>query len=266
MEKEIIHDLLKKPSGISFLTDFLLPLLGDEKITKKKNNPELYNLIKSSDYQYIIKSLQKYMEVHKLLINLNQILFFISNIKISKKMSKNNIDERVLITYHTENFYFRVTGILDRVLAMLNCVYKLEIISKATRFNVILDDKGKIPAKGLLLQEKNPTIYILLVNLSNVVNDFRLMRNDVAHQTTYNDSNSEILGIVNFINIAKKNEIEARNYQPTMDDFINRILLKSIKEQKDYFKKTLTNIIEVWNKMNDEIEKEFAIFMAKVDE
>ena len=106
------------------------------------------------------------------------------------------------IVYSTENILFRITSIFDRCLRLTNRVYDIGLLDRECRESTIIkNSKIKGTKTGKSLNE-----------LNKFTNDFRKLRNEIAHANCFNDNKLSDMQSFYYLLQLKTPEIEHLRY------------------------------------------------------
>jgi hypothetical protein len=108
---------------------------------------------------------------------IDQLYFVIELLSGYRKNISKNVSRYDYLMFQTENFYLRITSILDRCLRFTNIIFDIGI----EPHNCKLKQICKFPAI------KGTDIELSLKNLNDLTNKFRKKRNEVAHNQSFDD-------------------------------------------------------------------------------
>ena len=209
---------------------------------------------------FVINNFLALGEVETSIEQLRQSSCFISNFRLTENLKKNNISRFDHIIYHIEAHLLRTTGILDRILILTSLSFDLKIRPEKCKPNIFLFDyKGKEGKYAPVIKNRNPVLFEELVNLNETINDYREIRNEIAHQKRYK---SEDLKIIEMLDLGFRDENHKQkdknlNYQ------IKRVFDLAVsmykKEMIDLNNKITEQILNIYNELvkvwSEEYEK-----------
>jgi hypothetical protein len=131
--------------------------------------------------QYLKDSFLALGEVDVLLIQLNHSAILLANFRSTKALKKNKISRYDYIVYHIEGYLLRVTGILDRVLILVNIVLNLKIKHYKCKASYMLVDDNKKSGIAGVIKDIDAKLFNELLSLSAYIDMFREDRNQIAH-------------------------------------------------------------------------------------
>ena len=136
--------------------------------------------------QYVADTFLALSEVESVFKQLEQSEYFIANYRQTKKLSEQGINRFQHIIYHIEAHIFRQTGLMDRLLFLLNIVYELKLSPvKCKRFMFFANKKGKAAKFEKLIRNDNAKLFEWIELLNSSIDLNREIRNEIAHQSRY---------------------------------------------------------------------------------
>lgn len=200
----------------------------------------------SKKENYVVKTLLSLAEIEFVFEQLEQTPHFLSNFRHTKTLKEVRINRFHHIIYHIESHLFRTTGILDRMMIHLNEVFKFGLSQeKCKAHNLLMNRKGKEGKYAKEIRNKNPKLYSTLINLMNLIDRFRDIRNEISHQSRYR---SERLMYVEMYHIfQQRGEVEFLK-----TPFKNHIK-KETDKSVDSYKKHMLNLNSEIRELLDEI-------------
>lgn len=132
--------------------------------------------------EYIQRSLLAVGEVDGLLRQLHYAATLLANFRNTPAMKKNKISRYEYMIYHIEGYLFRVTGVLDRLLKLVNTILDLRLNDNACIASMMIISKKGV--KGLhadRIETMVPGLTNALFNISRYIEKFREDRNMIAH-------------------------------------------------------------------------------------
>ena len=144
---------------------------------------EKSNLKQSSKDEFVIKSFLAIGEIEITIQQLNQSPIYISNFRQTKKIAENKVTRFDHTIYHIESYLFRITGVMDRILILINIIFDLNLKPEQCKpHNFLLDYKNKEGKYAQILKKKKPELFLELNLLLFVIDEFREIRNEITHQ------------------------------------------------------------------------------------
>jgi hypothetical protein len=129
--------------------------------------------------QYISDCFQALYEIKGLMDQLNYSAIFLASFRNTPAMTKNKISRYEYMIYHIEGYLLRVTGIMDRLLILVNNILILNLTSIQCKAPIMLiNQKGKYFDR---IEDLIPGLNNALLQVLNYINMFREDRNTIAH-------------------------------------------------------------------------------------
>lgn len=131
----------KNVSFVSHLTELTSQIIRD---TTKISSEPSFRIIINRDYNkheiYTKDVLLKVSEVMTICDQLSQIPILLSNFRTSPKTKKAKITRFHYLVYHLENYYIRSHSLFDRILRLVNTIYRLGNSDKNCKEYIILNN------------------------------------------------------------------------------------------------------------------------------
>lgn len=195
----------------------------------------------SKEENYVVRTLLSLGEIEFVFEQLEQAPYFLSNFRHTKSLKEVGINRFHHIIYHIESHLFRATGILDRMMIHLNEVFKLGLSpEKCKAHNLLMNRNGKEGKYAKEIKNRNPKLFSTLINLMNLIDRFRDIRNEISHQSRYR---SERLKYVEMYHILQ---------QEGEEEFLKPAFKTQIKKETD---KAVNSYKKHMLKLNSEIRK-----------
>lgn len=133
---------------------------------------------------YVVDCLLALGEVELTFTQLRQTPYFLNKYRqnFNKDMDINKFD---YLIYHIEPHFFRITGLLDRVMILVNKVLLMKLNSKECKTYALLPKRNGKRKKDGKYAGKLQVVHGLvssIENLEDVVDDHRQQRNIISHQ------------------------------------------------------------------------------------
>ena len=168
-----------------------------------------------------------------LLLNCEQLIqciLFLSIFSPTKKMKEHGITESHILQYNIENYLIRTQSIYDRILNLINVVFRLEIsprkcTDKAVSKNIDLKETD-IPSK--------------LQKLNNLLSKYKLERNVIVHHKAYQEDELRKIEMYHLL-ISKNDQINSPDYkffQIIAKDLTQEFIMRK-SEEFEQFNETL---------------------------
>lgn len=200
----------------------------------------------SKKENYVVSILLSLGEIEFVFEQLEQAPYFLSNFRHTKSLREAGINRFHYIIYHIESHLFRATGILDRMMILLNEIFKLGLSpEKCKAHNLLMDRKGKEGKYAKEIKNRNPKLFSTLINLMNLIDGFRDIRNEISHQSRYR---SDRLKPIEMYHILQQ-EGEEEFLKPPFKSLIKKETDKAVNSYKIYMLKSNSEI----RKLLDEI-------------
>ena len=159
---------------------------------------------------YLIDAFSALIEIETIIEQLEQTPHFLSNFRQTQKLKENGIRRFNHIIYHIESYLFRTTGIVDRMMILLNIIFETNLPpEKCKTYNFLLDNKQKEGKYAGVIKERSSELFLELNSLALFIQKFREIRNEITHQKRFNSNhirNIELFNIVEF-------DVETSNYK-----------------------------------------------------
>ncbi|WP_345954004.1 Cthe_2314 family HEPN domain-containing protein [Mucilaginibacter sp. PAMB04168] len=133
--------------------------------------------------EYIQRSLLAIGEVDGLVRQLNYSAILLANFRNTPTMKRNKISRYEYMIYHIEGYLLRVTGVLDRLLKLVNTILDLKLNDNACIASMMIHSRKGV--KGLhndRIETMVPGLTNALLEISRYIEKFREDRNMIAHK------------------------------------------------------------------------------------
>lgn len=160
--------------------------LQTEKLQKKKKNPL------SKKEIYLTISFKLVFEVMKKLNDLYIGPLLLSSFPIK---FKGKIMESEYINYHLDFYFINIVSLYDRILKLINQIYKLGLTNKYVKHEIITSN-----------QNVDKKIINILIDFYKRSIKVRTLQNIIKHQKKYTDDKLSNLGLIEIIIKNKKKE------------------------------------------------------------
>jgi hypothetical protein len=159
---------------------------------------------------YLIESFLALAEIETIFEQLEQTPYFLSNFRQTKKLKEKGISRFNHIIYHIESYLFRITGIMDRMMILLNIIFETNLVpEKCKPYNFLLDKKGKEGKYAEIIKKGDPELFLELNLLGFLIQDFRKLRNEIAHQKRFNSKDLRDIELFNIV----ESDVEIDNFK-----------------------------------------------------
>ncbi|MFA6275631.1 MAG: Cthe_2314 family HEPN domain-containing protein [Pedobacter sp.] len=125
-------------------------------------------------------------EVYTILRQLDQSAVFLANFRSSKTLKEAKISRFEYIIYHLESHLLRMTGVLDRLLILVNQVLRMGLEDVSCKSHNMLVSKDNKKGKQTNKVEAIGGLFDALMEVSTFMDQFRDERNSVAHSKRIN--------------------------------------------------------------------------------
>lgn len=191
---------MKKHTFIQYLTNHASVIVQKysalDEIRKESNLKDNYTPKES----YVVESLLSLGEVETVYQQLEQSPYFLANFRSSKILKEKGITRFDHIIYHIESHLFRATGIFDRLLIHVNVVFKFGLLPEDCKsHNILINKKGKEGRYCPQIRGEDIELYSRLLDLMNLVNTYRNLRNEISHQKRYESGTLRDVEIYNVL-------------------------------------------------------------------
>ena len=123
------------------------------------------------------RAIEILLSASKISENLDQIYFTIDLLSGYRKRKSSIMNRHDYMVFMLENFYLRITSILDRALRLTNLVYEIGLPERECRESTVIKN----------LKIKGTDVEKTLKKINKYVNEYKPIRNQVAHQSTFHD-------------------------------------------------------------------------------
>jgi hypothetical protein len=178
--------------------------------------------------KYVVFVLLAAKEVTTCYDQMCQALLYLSNFRTTKSLKNAGINRFKHIVFNIENYFIRISSLLDKTLVLINEVYMLGNSNENCKEHIIFKNKHL----------KNTKVLDLTKKLKKKTNDYREKRNKIIHTERYRDKElNQIEGMYLLIEISEPHRmIFDPNFQIETNYRENRTRLDLEKEKKKRFK------------------------------
>ncbi|MGY5353549.1 Cthe_2314 family HEPN domain-containing protein [Wenyingzhuangia sp. IMCC45467] len=174
---------------------------------KKLGNLSSEFIIKNDDKykptnkdNFLIESFLAVAEIDIVLEQLYQTPYFLSSFRQTEKLKKNGIYRFEHIIYHIENYLFRTTGIMDRLLIFLNILLETNLKPRDCKpYNFLINKNGTEGKCAEKIKLKSPELFFELNLLNSFIDTFREIRNEITHQKRFNTEDLKKIELLNIV-------------------------------------------------------------------
>lgn len=146
---------------------------------------------------------------------IDQIYFSIELLSGFRKKKNGKMNRHDYIVFMIENFYLRISSILDRSLRFTNILFEIGLPERECRESTIIKNR----------KVKNTKVEFSLKNINKFISKFKMTRNQIAHSVGFFDKKLEpvatyyfLLETDEFDNLKKYNHI----YKTKTDNYIKK--------------------------------------------
>ncbi|WP_295790639.1 Cthe_2314 family HEPN domain-containing protein [Mucilaginibacter sp.] len=126
-------------------------------------------------------------EIDSVVKQLNYSAIFLANFRNTPTLKKNKISRYEYMVYHIEGYLFRVTGVMDRLLLLVNIILELGLEQKECKASeILINKKGKRGKFSNDIENAIPDLLEALIKILTYINNFRDDRNTIAHSQKIN--------------------------------------------------------------------------------
>lgn len=125
-------------------------------------------------------------EIYTIFRQLDQSAVFLANFRSSKALKEANISRFEHIIYHLESHLLRMTGVLDRLLILVNQILRMGLEDISCKSHNMLVSKDNKKGKHAPKIEAVAGLFDALMEVSAFMDQFRDDRNSVAHSKRLN--------------------------------------------------------------------------------
>ena len=159
---------------------------------------------------YLTESFLALAEIEIIFEQLEQTPYFISNFRQTKKLKEKGISRFNHIIYHIESYLFRITGIMDRMMILLNIIFETNLKpAQCKPHNFLMDKKGKEGKYAEIIKRSDPELFLELNLLGLLIQDFREIRNEITHQKRFNSKDLRNIELFNIV----ESDVEINNFK-----------------------------------------------------
>ena len=234
MKKENLKNKLN-----SLASEFINKNLDKTPIEKgKETTPKI---------DYLIESFLALAEIENIFEQLEQTPYFLSNFRQTKKLKEKGISRFNHIIYHIESYLFRITGIMDRMMLLLNIVFETNLVpEKCKSYNFLLNNEGKEGKYAGIIKKSDPELYLELNLLSLLIQDFRKIRNEIAHQKRFNSKDLRNIELFNIV----ESDIENDNYKYVIKRETDKTVAEYKRKMLSANEKIRTHLEKIYECLN----------------
>lgn len=169
----------------------------------------------------------------KIIECIDQLYFTVEMLSGFKRKKKGNMNRHDHIVYMIENFYLRITSIFDRALRLSNLVFQIGLPEKECRESTIIMNQ-KI---------KGTEVERILQKLNRFTSDYRLKRNQIAHQEGFHDKELSPLEMFYYL-LETDESAEFQKYRHLYKTKADNYVL----EKKNEFNETIGEVEDIIDK------------------
>jgi len=147
------------------------------------------------------KAIEILFGINRITECIDQIYFSIEMLSGFRKKKNSIINRHDHVVFMIENFYLRTTSVFDRMLRFSNVIFDIGLPEKECRESTIIRNQ-KI---------KGTPVELALKKVDKLINDYKPIRNQVAHANTFQDD--ELPTIQEFYYLIDKGTPELKKYK-----------------------------------------------------
>lgn len=175
----------------------------------------------------------------------DQINFSIELLSGFRKRKNGIMNRHDYVVFMVENFYLRITSILDRALRFTNLVFEVGLLDRECRVSEIIKDH----------QIRGTQIEIIIEKLNKFTEEYRNTRNQVAHSERFNDvALTDVEGFYILLDKDESNDFNGFNnfFKIEVDQYIlkKKIEFKEITLKIEDLIHELFDVISPFVKLN----------------
>ncbi|WP_426324364.1 Cthe_2314 family HEPN domain-containing protein [Pedobacter sp. R-06] len=153
--------------------------------------------------RYLRSCLLALSEVEEFVLQLYQSVIYLSGFRTNQAVREARITRYHHIVYHIEGHLLRTTGILDRLLILVNEILELGISEHNCKANQMLYIRKSIKASHAMHINYYPGLFGSLVSVMEQIELLREDRNMVAHQKGINYDDLRKIQVLNYWYISR---------------------------------------------------------------
>lgn len=194
--------------------------------------------------KYAISVFLAISEVYQTLQKLNQAIIYLTNYRVTPSLKKEGINRFSHIEYHLENYFIRTQSVYDKMLVVLNEVFRLGNAEENCIPKTIFTDS----------RLQGNRIISLMKDLRKILNKFRGPRDEIIHRIRY--YREDKLARVGNLYIIGESDI--KSISPADFKIMRTIITNEyLKNKKRELNKTNNAILNIIEKIFDEVVIEF---------
>jgi len=198
----------------------------------------------SQKEQYTVDALLALGEIETVYDQLEQSPYFLANFRQTQALKSKGIARFDHIIYHIESHLFRATGILDRMLLLINCIFELQLPpEKAKAYNILTDKKGNEGKYASVMKSFDSTLYNNLLDLLKVIDKHRDARNEISHQKRYNNKKLNTIEMFHILQTSHNPDFTERHYLYFAKQEADKVV-KVYKEKMLKFNNKIRSLID----------------------
>lgn len=202
---KLIVSKLAKSNFLNSLNHKIIEIFKDDVKELKTEiylikNDKLSEKLSSKYIKYVQTVFSKVTLVNNLLMDLELTIIFLNNFN-SFKNRKFKIEEIAYYKYHFENYYIRISSVLDFISHLVNCIYQLGYNNHICNIQNLIENNNI----------KNSEASKALSNIKKYLDKYRSVRNKIVHS---GENELKIIGLLedltiefSFLNDNSKNDI-----------------------------------------------------------
>ena len=219
-------------------------------IALEKSNGKLFTdvKLKTTDKEnYAIDTFLALAEIETVFEQLEQTPYFLSNFRQTKTLKKREITRFNHIIYHIESFLFRTTGIIDRMLLLLNVIFETKLPpEKCKQPNFLLNKNGKNGKYAHIIIKRDSELFLELNLFATLIQDFRNIRNEITHQKRFN---SKDLKNIEMFHLVMQNA-EMKKYKYQIKDETDKVVFTYKNWMLDFNKKIKIHLDKIYEHLD----------------
>jgi hypothetical protein len=201
--------------------------------------------------KYFVDCFLAFGRVETCMEQLQQSPLFLSNFRSTESLKKNNITRFDHIIYHIESYFFRLTGLLDRLLILTNFCLELGLTNINCKPNVLINNlKGKEGKQAPRIKKISPNLLTQLIKLNNIINDFREIRNEIAHEKRYIPDYLKYIEMLDISYRSEKDTIKKNEIKKASKKAFDYLVTFEKNKMTDLNDEIIKQILMIYNEMN----------------
>jgi hypothetical protein len=191
------------------------------------------------DEFYYISTGHKLAQLLSICQQMEYSILYLTSLRITPKMQGQGISKQTLLLYHIENYIIRTRSMYDRILQLVDCVFRLYNSSNLITHELIISN----------LFIKHSNIPSKLKEIKKIIKNYYQDRNVIIHQRGYLEE--DIRKLEGFYVLLNDKYYSSKNILRHNADNLTRSIVKSkTTEYADVNNNVFAKVIELFNELH----------------